>query len=142
MSISDRYSCQEHGQDKHEDCIACEVYGDIAELVERIAELEQQLAETDQVIVDRLLRMKELDKENASLKERIVELEQQLLRSKANYFDLRRMFERTSHTMGELEAERDAAYNAGMERAAEIAEGNPTAPGVWIAMDILEEIEK
>jgi len=40
MSISDRYSCQEHGQDKHEDCIACEVYGDIAELVDRISELE------------------------------------------------------------------------------------------------------
>ena len=40
--ISDRYSCQEHGKDKHEDCVACEVYGDIAELVERIAELSQQ----------------------------------------------------------------------------------------------------
>ena len=44
--------------------------------------------------------------------------------------------------IAELEAERDAAYKKGMERAAEIAEGNPTAPGVWIAMDILEEIEK
>ena len=40
MNLADRYSCQEHGQDKHEDCIACEVYGDIAELVDRISELE------------------------------------------------------------------------------------------------------
>ena len=45
MILSDRYSCQEHGTDKHEDCIACEVYGDIAELVERIAELETQLTD-------------------------------------------------------------------------------------------------
>ena len=50
MSISDRYSCQEHGQDKHEDCIACEVYGDIAELVDRIAELE---AHNEQLLADK-----------------------------------------------------------------------------------------
>ena len=39
--LAHRYSCEEHGTDKHEDCIACEVYGDIAGLVERIAELEE-----------------------------------------------------------------------------------------------------
>ena len=43
MMLSDRYSCQEHGTDKHEDCIACEVYGDIAGLVDRIAELEDAI---------------------------------------------------------------------------------------------------
>ena len=44
---------------------------DVADLETRIAELEEQLAETDQAIVDRLLRMKELDKENACLKEQL-----------------------------------------------------------------------
>ena len=43
-NLADRYSCQEHGTDRHEDCIACEVYGDIDGLVKRIAELEHELA--------------------------------------------------------------------------------------------------
>ena len=49
---------------------------DFIDLMNENAELEAQLAETDQAIVDRLLRMKELDKENASLKECIAELKQ------------------------------------------------------------------
>jgi hypothetical protein len=32
MMLSDRYSCQEHGKDVQEGCIACEVYSDIATL--------------------------------------------------------------------------------------------------------------
>jgi len=73
------------------------------QLLARIAELEQQLAETDQAIVDRLLRMKELDKENASLKDRIAELEQQLEEEGKEYV--------TTFREG---------YDEGMERAAEI----------------------
>ena len=42
--LSDRYSCHTHGKEVADDCVACEVYGDITKLCKRIAELHEQLA--------------------------------------------------------------------------------------------------
>ena len=99
-----------------------------------------------------------------SLKERIAELEEQLLRSKANYFDLNSEFQQCldcCKRVGELEAEdewkqkqivsqrkriaeleeeRDAAFNKGMERAAEIL--NSSSHREEAEYRIRKEIEK
>ena len=51
MSISDRYSCQEHGKKIKQGCVACEVYKDIYELEAERDRLEAEL-EHENVIAD------------------------------------------------------------------------------------------
>ena len=72
-----------------------------------------------------------------------IELKEQLLRSKANYFDLNSEFQQCldcCKKVGELEAERDAAYNKGMERSVEIL--NSSSHREEAEYRIRKEIEK
>ena len=139
MSISDRYSCQEHGQDKHEDCIACEVYGDIAELVERIAELEQQAKHWEdtcdaqhETCTNAQNDCSKLLKENASLKEQLAELQD------TGY--LSNLLAENASLKDQFAGDRKR-YNAGMERAAEIVKPLQDLKGSFAYRAIRKEID-